>query len=182
MVSSEEIGLALGVVALALPKIAMGRLSPPYTGGGAARLIPAGKINWARGTERFEAGTPAIVNVIAFAAALSLTADSKKTRFDDTDAPFGISDKAPMFVAARSRMYVKDIRLTKSGTVLVAQSRKGLPFAIVIYDCAGRKVAQHNASGGIAMLDCSLLSQSLHIVRILEEGRPVNRQMRIINR
>ena len=45
---------------------------PFETGGGTARLVSPGWVIWARAPDKFEAGTPAIVNVIAFAKALRL--------------------------------------------------------------------------------------------------------------
>ena len=70
--SSQEIGLPLGVTALAVDRKALPRGVPFQTGGGTARLVSPGWVIWAKAPDRFEAGTPAIVNVIAFARALQL--------------------------------------------------------------------------------------------------------------
>ncbi|MCJ7796380.1 MAG: aminotransferase class V-fold PLP-dependent enzyme, partial [Thermoleophilia bacterium] len=70
--SSEDIGLPLGVRALAVGKKALHRAVPFESGGGTARLVSAGWVIWAAAPDRFEAGTPAIVNIIAFAKALQL--------------------------------------------------------------------------------------------------------------
>ena len=70
--SSQDIGLPLGVRALAVDRKALRRDIPFQTGGGTARLVSAGWVIWASAPDRFEAGTPAIVNVIAFAKALQL--------------------------------------------------------------------------------------------------------------
>ena len=67
---SREIGLPLGVVALAVRRGALPRGAPPRSGGGTARLVSSGSVIWARAPDRFEAGTPAVINVIAFAEAL----------------------------------------------------------------------------------------------------------------
>jgi selenocysteine lyase/cysteine desulfurase len=72
MVSSREIGLPLGVRALAVERRALPAGAPVEPGGGTARLVAPGWVIWARSPDRFEPGTPAIVNVIAFAAALRL--------------------------------------------------------------------------------------------------------------
>ncbi len=71
--SSQDIGLSLGVRALAVDRKALPRGVPFQTGGGTARLVSPGWVIWANGADKFEAGTPAIVNVIAFAKALRLT-------------------------------------------------------------------------------------------------------------
>jgi selenocysteine lyase/cysteine desulfurase len=71
-VSSQDIGLSLGARALAVDRKALPRGVPVQTGGGTARLVSPGWVIWANAPERFEAGTPPIVNVIAFAKALRL--------------------------------------------------------------------------------------------------------------
>jgi selenocysteine lyase/cysteine desulfurase len=73
VVSSADIGLPLGIRALAVRKGALPRGIPFQTGGGTTRIISPDWAIWATGPERYEAGTPAIINVIAFARALSLT-------------------------------------------------------------------------------------------------------------
>ncbi len=71
-VSSKEIGLSLGVRALAVERKALPGGTPFQTGGGTARLVSPGWVIWANAPDKFEAGTPAIVNDIAFAKALRL--------------------------------------------------------------------------------------------------------------
>lgn len=71
-ISSRELGLQLGVRALAVARKALPGGAPEEPGGGTARLVAPGWIIWAKTPDRFEAGTPAIVNVIAFAKALQL--------------------------------------------------------------------------------------------------------------
>jgi len=70
--SSRDVGLPLGVRALAIERRALPKGPPVVTGGGTARLVAPGWVMWATAPGRFEAGTPAIVNVIAFAKALLL--------------------------------------------------------------------------------------------------------------
>jgi selenocysteine lyase/cysteine desulfurase len=72
IISSYEIGLSLGVRALAVKRKALPKGPPFQTGGGTTRLISPGWVIWANVPEKFEAGTPAIINIIAFAKALSL--------------------------------------------------------------------------------------------------------------
>ncbi len=72
LVSSHDIGLPLGVRALAIKRKALPRGAPFQTGGGTTKLISKGWIVWAKVPDKFEAGTPAIINIIAFAEALRL--------------------------------------------------------------------------------------------------------------
>ena len=81
LVSSQDIGLPLGVVALAVKLKALPKGAPYQTGGGTARLISKEWVIWSKHPDKFEAGTPAIINVIAFAKALRMVQDSEKNIF-----------------------------------------------------------------------------------------------------
>jgi len=81
VVSSADIGLPLGISALAVRKRALPRGIPFQTGGGTTRIISPDWAIWASGPERYEAGTPAVINVIALARALSLTRQHGKDLF-----------------------------------------------------------------------------------------------------
>jgi selenocysteine lyase/cysteine desulfurase len=67
---SSEYGLNLGVAAIAVRKKTLPAGIPFETGGGSTRLYGADWVMWAKAPDRFEAGTPAIINIIAFAKAL----------------------------------------------------------------------------------------------------------------
>lgn len=69
-VSGNDLGLKLGVRALAVLKKALPKGAPVHPGGGTARLFAPGWVIWSEAPERFEAGTPAIINIIALAIAL----------------------------------------------------------------------------------------------------------------
>ena len=69
-VSSKDVGLSLGVVALAVEKQALPKGAPLQSGGGTTRLMSKEWVIWENAPDRFEAGTPSIVNIIAFAKAL----------------------------------------------------------------------------------------------------------------
>jgi selenocysteine lyase/cysteine desulfurase len=71
-ISSNDIGLPLGIRALAVKRKALPQGVPFQTGGGTTRLISPGWVIWAGEPDKFEAGTPAIINIIAFAKALSM--------------------------------------------------------------------------------------------------------------
>lgn len=70
ILSSEDTGLSLGVTALAVKKSALLKHLKSDTGGGTARIISPEWVVWAKKPDRFEPGTPQVVNVIAFAIAL----------------------------------------------------------------------------------------------------------------
>ena len=72
VVSSREIGLQLGTRALAVKRKALPRGAPFQAGGGTARLMSREWVVWAGAPDRFEAGTPAIINIIALARALQM--------------------------------------------------------------------------------------------------------------
>ncbi len=81
MVSSREFGLSLGITALAVRRNKLPKGAPFHAGGGTARLISKEWIIWAKSPDRFEAGTPAIINIIAFAKALRMIQQSGKDIF-----------------------------------------------------------------------------------------------------
>lgn len=70
--TSQEIGLPIGVVAIAIRKKDLPSGTPFYSGGGTTKMISTKYIIWADHPDKFEAGTPAIINVITFARALQL--------------------------------------------------------------------------------------------------------------
>jgi selenocysteine lyase/cysteine desulfurase len=72
ILSGEDFGLSLGIRALAVLKGALPKGPPFHSGGGTTKLISRDWVIWATVPGRFEAGTPAIVNVILFASALRL--------------------------------------------------------------------------------------------------------------
>ncbi|NJK94744.1 MAG: aminotransferase class V-fold PLP-dependent enzyme [Bacteroidales bacterium] len=80
-ISSEEIGLPLGVKAVAVRRIALPAGIPFQTGGGTAKLISREWVIWGKIPDKFEAGTPAIINIIAFAKALLLLRQSGDKTF-----------------------------------------------------------------------------------------------------
>jgi selenocysteine lyase/cysteine desulfurase len=83
-VSSQDIGLSLGVVTLAVEKQALPKGAPLQSGGGTARLMSKEWVVWENAPDKFEAGTPAIVNVIAFAKALRMIRKNGKDIFLNT--------------------------------------------------------------------------------------------------
>ncbi len=86
MTSSGELGLALNVTAIAIKRNALPAGAPLQTGGGTTRLISREWVIWANAPDKFEAGTPAVINVIAFAKALLLVKKYGKTIFRELTA------------------------------------------------------------------------------------------------
>lgn len=86
LLSSRDIGLALGVMAVIVKRRSLPRGIPFQTGGGTTKLISKGWIVWADAPDKFEAGTPAIINIIAFAKALRLIRKYGKDIFIDSKA------------------------------------------------------------------------------------------------
>ncbi len=80
-VSSHDLGLAIGIQAVAVRKNALPGGIPGQTGGGTARLLSESWVVWAGVPDRFEAGTPAVINAIALAKALRLTQQYGKEIF-----------------------------------------------------------------------------------------------------
>jgi len=70
ILSSASFGLAIGVRALIARKGAFPVGAPPMSGGGTTRLISTEWVIWDGVPARFEAGTPPVINVIAFARCL----------------------------------------------------------------------------------------------------------------
>jgi selenocysteine lyase/cysteine desulfurase len=85
-VDSADIGLNLGVTAIAVRRNAFLNNTPSISGGGTTKLYGNDWVMWANAPDRFEAGTPAIVNCIAFAKALLLIKKYGKDAFSDKTA------------------------------------------------------------------------------------------------
>ena len=84
LITSKEIGLSLSVAALAVKRKDLPKGPPFQTGGGTAKLVSKEWEIWAGAPDRFEAGTPAIINVIAFAKALGIIRKNGKNVFLNT--------------------------------------------------------------------------------------------------
>jgi selenocysteine lyase/cysteine desulfurase len=116
ILSSQEIGVSLGVRALAVKKKAISRIRRFQSGGGTARLVAGDWIIWAGSPEKFEAGTPAIINIIAFARALQLIRFLGIERFRET---------SPDTNTAKENLYHDDLE-TYAGIDFLNELRKRL--------------------------------------------------------
>jgi selenocysteine lyase/cysteine desulfurase len=86
IVSSKDIGLSIGVSALAVKRKALPKGIPFQTGGGTTKLISKDWVEWTNAPDKFEAGTPAIINIITFAGALQLIKKSENNIFKNSKA------------------------------------------------------------------------------------------------
>jgi selenocysteine lyase/cysteine desulfurase len=87
LVFSNDLGLPLGIGALAARKTALPAGVPDQRGGGTVRLVSRHYVIWKDAPERFEAGTPNITGVIMLAVALQLIKEYGETGiFQQPDA------------------------------------------------------------------------------------------------
>jgi selenocysteine lyase/cysteine desulfurase len=70
--SSRELGIPLGLCAVGVERRTLGRMVPEQTGGGTVQLVSRDHVIQATTPERFEAGTPAIINTLACVRGLGL--------------------------------------------------------------------------------------------------------------
>jgi len=122
--SSQDVGLPLGVRALAVESKALPGGIPFQTGGGTAQLVSPGWTIWADAPDKFEAGTPAIVNIIAFAKALRLIQHFGNNAFQDAGDNAG--DVAGDERLATAEILYRDELLDYSGRELLDELRQTL--------------------------------------------------------
>lgn len=96
LLTSRETGLALGIDALIAERSALPVGPPAEQGGGTTKLYGPDWVLWAGMPDRFEAGTPAILNVIAFARALQLMKPYGREVFRNTQ-PSGMTPADILF-------------------------------------------------------------------------------------
>ncbi|MHA1931011.1 MAG: aminotransferase class V-fold PLP-dependent enzyme, partial [Promethearchaeota archaeon] len=70
VISSKDYNLPLGIRALAARKKSLRKCSSFYTGGGMIKHVTSNNVVWADIPERFESGTPSIINIITLALAI----------------------------------------------------------------------------------------------------------------
>ena len=91
VISSRDIGLSLGVRALAVNRNTIPGGIPSITGGGMIKLVSKNSLVLADIPERFEAGTPGVMNIIAFAKALQLTGNYHEYIFKDQTEKYNVN-------------------------------------------------------------------------------------------
>lgn len=72
LITSEEIGLPIGLQAMAVKKKALSKGTPFQTGGSVVKIVSPNSVVWADAPQKFEAGTPSVINAITFAIALKI--------------------------------------------------------------------------------------------------------------
>jgi selenocysteine lyase/cysteine desulfurase len=130
--SSTDIGLALGVRALAVKRKTLPKSISFETGGGTTKLISKDWIIWADAPDKFEAGTPAIINIIAFARVLRMVRQYGKDIFfgsatlKRTAKEILYHDELQKYTG---RELLKELRLNLIGRGIHVPTMKGeLPF------------------------------------------------------
>jgi selenocysteine lyase/cysteine desulfurase len=116
VVSPLDFGLTLGVRAVAVKKNALPKGVPFHVGGGNARLVSADWIVWTAAPDKFEAGTPAILNVITLARALQMIQQSGKDIFRNSN----------LETLSASEILYRDQLENYSGRELLEELRKTL--------------------------------------------------------
>ncbi|NBC83118.1 MAG: aminotransferase class V-fold PLP-dependent enzyme [Bacteroidetes bacterium] len=116
IITSKEVGLALGVTAVVVRKRSLPGGAPAQTGGGTTNLIATDWVLWTYGPERYEAGTPAIINVITFACALKQLIKSRADILHNSE---------PETTTAQEILYHDELELY-SGKELLKTLRKSL--------------------------------------------------------
>jgi selenocysteine lyase/cysteine desulfurase len=83
IVSSEQLGLPVGIGAVVIERQKLPKSAISETGGGTVRMVYPSAVVWADAPNRFEAGTPSIINAIALAKALQLITRHGKNVFEN---------------------------------------------------------------------------------------------------
>ena len=122
VVSSQEIGLPLGLRALAVERRALPKGVPVQTGGDAVELVARHYIVWADAPHKHEAGTPSIINVVAFAKALKVMQHLGSDGHMSQDARGATASAA----ATATEILHDDELLGVSGRELLLELRKTL--------------------------------------------------------
>ncbi|MGZ7065136.1 MAG: aminotransferase class V-fold PLP-dependent enzyme [Candidatus Aminicenantales bacterium] len=145
--SSREIGLPLGIVALAVRKAAFPPGVPFQTGGGTTRIVSRRSVVWEDAPDKFEAGTPAVINAVALALAAQIVRRRGAGVFKVRDG----------WAGAAARLPDRDGLERWSGRELLGRLR-----ASVIG--AGRQVPTANGSESFVYLDNAASTPALEPV------------------
>jgi selenocysteine lyase/cysteine desulfurase len=119
ILSSRELGLPVGVCALAVRRADLPKGPPVHPGGGTIKMVSDRSVDWADAPDRFEPGTPNVMGVIAFARALVLASrrpdgdEGRRLRAPDassspTDALAGLAGET-LLHALRARQIGRDV-------------------------------------------------------------------------
>ncbi len=92
-VSSRDIGLPLGIGALAIERRALPKGALLQMGGGTVNMVYSKSVIWANPPARFEAGTPSIVNAIALAKGFQLVRHFGRNTFEMQGSPISTAQE-----------------------------------------------------------------------------------------
>lgn len=124
VLSSHDLGLPLGLWAVAVPRRALPGGPPRQPGGGTARLVGQGWVVWAKAPERFEPGTPPVVNAITLARALQLGLGAPAARPAPARVPVEPDADEARRIAAE--ILHRDRLVDHAGAELLVELRKTL--------------------------------------------------------
>jgi len=128
ILSSQNIGLPLGVRALVINKKDLPGGIPSVAGGGTTRLVSPKWIVWADAPAKYEAGTPAIINIIAFARALQLIrrlAINDLKEADGTDSSVSEILYNDEFESFSGNRLLDELRKTRIGSDVLVPTDEG---------------------------------------------------------
>jgi selenocysteine lyase/cysteine desulfurase len=130
VVSSAELGLPLGLRAVAVRRSHLRRGVPFQPGGGTVRMVSPEFVDWAETPARLEAGTPDIIGAIALAKALTLPGFGKeRTAADGKALAPGEMIRAGDSARYKGRRLLEHLRSTSIGRdALVPTSSGELPY------------------------------------------------------
>jgi selenocysteine lyase/cysteine desulfurase len=135
---SKDFGLHLGVVAVAVRKKSLPPKIAFETGGGTTKLYGEDWVMWLNSPEKFESGTPGIINIIAFARALQLIKESGKNLFQNsTSGHLNSSDilGKNILEAEKGKVLLEKLRNSFTGKNIKVPTTSGLQ-AFVNLDAA----------------------------------------------
>lgn len=132
LISDKDFGLSLGVRVLAVRKKALTGKKMFEPGGGTTRLYSADWVMWAKSPEKFEAGTPAILNIIAFAKALLMIQQHGEKIFFTQSADLMTAEDILFggeLMEQKGSILLNNLRKTLIGKDIQVPTRKGsAPF------------------------------------------------------
>jgi selenocysteine lyase/cysteine desulfurase len=90
---SNDFGLPLGLSVMVIKKCDLPEGIPFQTGGSVVKIVSPDSVIWADSPQKYEAGTPSIINAITFASALSILKKYGKINFSpDMDSSYSAAD------------------------------------------------------------------------------------------
>ncbi|MHA2428755.1 MAG: aminotransferase class V-fold PLP-dependent enzyme, partial [Candidatus Hermodarchaeia archaeon] len=115
-VTSEQLGLPIGICAVAIKQTQLPKGPIFETGGGTVRMVYPSAVVWSDTPNRFEAGTPSIINAIALAKAFQIVKHQGKEAFNDPR-----SKGTPI-----SEIFYQDKMIEHAGKKLLTELQKTL--------------------------------------------------------